>query len=123
MATLVAIPASAATAFALRILLARGPYLADVGVFPAASASHVGVDGHEIPIMTTHLDDALGRDVVVLAEELQFHQVHHVSVGQDDGSPFLAILLLVVTEGASVRRPTHDRDGDVIDLRTHAEPD
>src|SRR5262245_31348611 len=104
---------AAALVRALAVAL-RVPVLIVVIPVPAAP-SHLGVDGDEVPVVAAHFDDALGRDVVVLAEELQFHQVHHVSVGQDDGSPFLPMLLLVVAERASIRRPTHDCDGDVVD--------
>ena len=91
------------------------PVVAAVRVFPRAA--HFVIDRDEIAVLGAELDDALRRDVVVLAEKPQFHQVHDVRIAQDDGAPLLTMLVLVVTERAPIGRPRCDRDGDVSTRR------
>src|SRR5215203_6403138 len=92
-----------------------------VFVVAVAAAAYLSVDGHEVPIIAAEGDDPLWRNVVVLAEEPQFHEVHHIRVGQHDGPPFLPMLLLVVAERPPIGWTGDDCHRDVIHLRADTE--
>src|SRR5262245_23737602 len=90
-------------------------------VVPVA-ATHLGMDHHEVALFSPELDDALRCDPIVFAQELQLDQVDDVGIGEDDGAPLLAMLVLVVAQGTSVWRTGYHGDRDVIDLGLHAKP-
>ena len=67
-----------------------------VTVSGAAIGDHV-VDGDDVRLMTTHFDDPIRRDAVVVGEEPDLNEIHYVVIGHDDRVPLLASLLLVVS--------------------------
>src|SRR5262245_17034972 len=90
-----------------------------VTVSGAAVGDHV-VDGDEVGMVTAHLDDPIRRDSVVVREEPDLNEIHHVVISQDDGVPLLARLLFVVSPRLTVWRSWCDDDWYVVDLGADA---